>query len=109
MDHLKFFVKGSEGNYTVTFSKQGNNLTALCTCPAVEYGTHCKHRIALMKGDSSIILSDNKEDILKLQDMVRGTDVEEALNDYLETEKELEKLQEEFSKKKKKLARKMMD
>ncbi len=41
--------------------------------------------------------------------MVRGTDVEEALNDYLETEKELEKLQEEFSKKKKKLARKMMD
>jgi uncharacterized Zn finger protein len=109
MDPIKFLVKEGKGNYPVTFSRQGDKLTALCTCPASEYGILCKHQIALMKGDSSIILSDNKEDILKVQDMVRGTEVEEAWNDYLEMEKELERFQKEFLEKVKTLSRKMVD
>jgi uncharacterized Zn finger protein len=108
-EKLIFQVKGTEGNYTVTFSREGTNLTTTCTCPAREHEMHCKHRIALMWGDPSAIISKNKEDVKKVLEMVKGSDVEEILGDVLRIEKQLEQLQEELTKKKKKLARKMHD
>jgi len=109
MDELKFKVRGNEGDYLVSFKRSGNNLTATCTCDAAAYGMHCRHRILLMTGDSSIIISKNKDDIGKLLEMIKEADVEEALKDVLETQKQLEALEKEFSNKKKKLARKMSD
>ena len=41
--------------------------------------------------------------------MVKGSDIEEVLEDVVKIEKQLEELQEEFSEKKKKLAGKMHD
>ncbi len=108
-EELTFQIQGSEGIYTVTFSREGTNLTAICSCPAGEYGMHCKHRIALMQGDTSAIISKNKGDIKKVLDMVKGSDIEEILADVIKIGKQLEELQERFTKKKKELARKLND
>ena len=109
MDELEFKVQGNEGEYLVSFRREQNNLTAFCTCEAGEHGLHCRHRIALMTGDDSMIISPNKNDITKLLAMVKGSDVEGVLGDVLRLESELEVLKKELTKQKHKLARKMID
>jgi len=79
-DRLEFLVQGgSLQPYTVAFWRDGDNLTSSCTCMAGIRGTYCKHRIALLEGDYSAVVSDNKDDFSKLQEMVKGSDVEEPL------------------------------
>ena len=79
-DSLKFLVRGSGGNaYEVGFKRYGNNLTGTCTCRAGEMGMYCKHRFALMEGEVTNLLSENTDDVYRLNDMITGTDVEAAI------------------------------
>ena len=41
------------GSYTVTIEGKAGRVQMHCSCPAAENGQHCKHRIALVEGDSS--------------------------------------------------------
>ena len=97
MERLQFIVAGSKGDqYTVIFSREGDNLTASCSCRAGTMGQYCKHRFQLMNGETENLSSSNSDDLNKLGNMLPGTDVEQALyaveiaeKDHLETKKHL--------------------
>lgn len=108
MVSIIFFVQGSAPDpYKVTFSKEGNNLTAFCTCPAGENGQYCKHRFRILSGDSTGISSGNLEEAKMVASWLAGTDVEVALKQVKEAEFLLRKAEQEVSKLKKNLARAM--
>ena len=85
MPEINFMVKGSaEDPYEVTFLRNDDKLLVFCTCPAGENRRHCKHRVAIMNGSSSNIVSDNRDQIPTVQDWLQGTAVEAALREYNE-------------------------
>ncbi len=80
MEQEDFKVKGSAKDpYEVTFIKDGDSLTALCTCPAGEFGNVCKHRTSILDGELTGIVSDNAESVTKIVQWLVGSDVEAAL------------------------------
>ncbi len=110
MKKLTFLVQGSQLDpYQVTFRKEGNNLTAHCTCRAGEVGQYCKHRFNLMAGDSTHLVSNNLDDITVLASLLSGSDVEQALRNVQIAEKQLELAKKECAGLKKALARALMN
>jgi hypothetical protein len=106
MNTVEFLVQGSAPNpYRVVFRKIGLNFTATCTCPAGEVGQHCKHRIRIILGDPTDIVSKNVESVIEVQNWVKGTDVESALDDMLDAEKYFEDAKKRLSLMKKRFAR----
>jgi hypothetical protein len=88
MHELSFLVKGSSAEpYEVTFIKDGDSLTALCSCPAGQYGNFCKHRISILEGDGKAIVSDNAGRVATIIRWLHGTDVAAALSEFREIEK----------------------
>jgi uncharacterized Zn finger protein len=53
MDKASFLVQGSAAEpYKVIFKlRDDKNLSAYCTCQAGQKGTHCKHRINILRGE----------------------------------------------------------
>ena len=108
MEQLVFLVKGSSSDtYEVTFIKNGASLTALCTCPAGEYGNFCKHRVAILDGKSNSISSGNADQMSTVTEWLTGSDVEAALSALREAENTTESTKEDLAALKKKLARAM--
>lgn len=96
---LNFKVQGSAPTpYISEFWREGDNLSSSCTCPAGEKGMYCKHRLNLIAGDISNLVSKNVTDVDILKNMVKGTDVENAINLVKKSEKSSEKLKMLFSK-----------
>jgi len=110
MEEIWFLIQGSaEEPYRVTFRKTGNNLSAYCTCPAGENGQHCKHRVNILCGITSRIVSDNEARVQVVTSWLPGTDVEMALNAVLDAEKQYERAKLDLSSAKKRLARAFRD
>ena len=87
MAQLEFLVKGSAKEpYEVIFIKDGENLTAICTCPAGTYGNVCKHRVSIIAGNAESVVSDNAADVETIVAWVVGTDVEAALKELRDAE-----------------------
>ena len=108
MEELVFLVKGSSSDaYEITFIKDGASLTALCTCPAGQYGNFCKHRIAILDGKADAISSSNADQVPTVTEWLVGTDVEEALCELREAEEITAYPKDELAVLKKKLARAM--
>ena len=83
LDELTFQVKGSSAEpYELTFIKDGDSLTALCSCPAGQYGNFGKHRIAILDGNSKAIVSDNQDQVATVTSWLQGTDVAAALTEF---------------------------
>lgn len=106
---LKFQVQGSdEANiYDVTFEKIGDNLRAYCTCQAGKKGSCCKHRFSLMDGEISKLVGDNHNDLIILQKMLEGTDLETAYKIFIRADKECEAAKSSREKASKNLAKAM--
>lgn len=104
-----FLYRGDHGNYTVKFSREGNNLMARCTCPAGNCGMYCKHRLAIIRGETVKILSDNKEEVAEIAELVKGTDVEAALSEVIEAEEVSQSARRKLLSKKRNLAEAMDD
>ena len=108
MDELVFRVKGSSADeYEITFIKDGDSLTALCSCPAGQFGGSCKHRVAILDGKSDAITSDNADQVPMVTGWLVGTDVEAALSALREAEQIKGIPKDELSALKKKLGRAM--
>ena len=106
----EFLVQGSASEpYQVSFKKDGKKLSAYCTCPAGENGTHCKHRFNILKGSGKAIVSENSADVAEVASWLPGTDVEAAMKVVNELEKKSNQIKQELSAAKKKLARSMRD
>lgn len=108
MKDLIFKVKGSSGDeYELTFIKDGDSLTALCTCPAGTFGNLCKHRVGILNGSSKAITSDNADQVPKVVEWLVGTDVEAALKELRAAEKNKAASKDEIAALKRKAARAM--
>lgn len=108
MEELKFLVKGSAAEpYELTFIKDGNSLTAICTCPAGQFNNFCKHRISILDGKTRNITSDNGADVARVVAWLEGTDVAMALAELRELEKAPSKDKKALDAAKRKLARAM--
>lgn len=93
MEQTTFKVKGSAAEpYELTFIKDGDSLTALCTCPAGEFGNVCKHRTNILDGKTSAITSGNEDEVPKVCEWLKGSDVEAALSELRAAEKAGENL-----------------
>ena len=105
MSQIIFQVQGSAPTpYEVTFMKSGDNLTATCTCPAGVAGIHCKHRVLLMAGDTSGVVSGNTADVSAVMEWLAGSDVAAALQLLDEEERALEEWKKRVSAAKRALA-----
>ncbi len=105
---LAFLVKGSSAEpYELTFIKDGDSLTALCTCPAGQYGNYCKHRMAILDGDGRAIVGDNANQVATISDWLQGTDVAAALAEFRRIEKTVGVSKSEVATAKRTLARAM--
>lgn len=92
MQELTFQVRGSSARpYEVVIIKDGDSLTALCSCPAGQHGNFCKHRIGILDGETSAIVSDNADSVATAVAWLAGTDVEAALTEVREAEKQADK------------------
>jgi hypothetical protein len=110
MKPLKFEVQGrAEFPYEVVARRKGDNLTMTCDCSAADYGRHCKHRLNLLTGDVTNLVSGNEKDVEKLAEMVKGTDVELALADYFAAEQAFEQAKKHLNGTKFAIARKLAD
>lgn len=108
MNELSFLVKGSAADpYEVTFIKDGDSLTALCTCPAGQFGNFCKHRITILDGGGKAIVSDNANRVSTIVEWLQGTDVAAALSEFRNVEKAGGGSKSALAAAKKKLARAM--
>ena len=106
----EFLVQGSTPiPYKVVFTKNGDNLTARCSCKAGIHGMHCKHRINILKGDVKGIVSQNEEDVEVVVSWLPGSDVEAVFNELDVAEAEYKKVNEKFKAVKKSLARALLD
>lgn len=83
---LKFKVQGSRNTpYTLTFTRTGNNMTATCTCPAGKNLMQCKHRVNLLYGDLTDLVS-GQDQLPSLHRMFTSTDIEIAFNRFAASE-----------------------
>jgi SWIM zinc finger len=83
IDAIEVSIEGSTGApYVATFSREGDFLQTACSCPAGEKRIHCKHRLALFAGDLSAVRGAVSPRLAEqLSAMVRGTQVEAALQE----------------------------
>lgn len=84
---MEFLVEGSQGNsYALAFEVSGTHANAYCSCQAGANGQFCKHQVGVMDGEMSHLLSGNRADIVRLKDILSGTDLEAAYYRFLEAE-----------------------
>lgn len=85
--HLTFLVAGSAPEpYRVEFLKEGDRLTALCTCQAGQKRQACKHRLSLMAGYATGLDGENTNDVSALTDLLAGTQLHAAYQRVAEAE-----------------------
>jgi hypothetical protein len=107
---IVFKVQGSAIEpYEVSFSKNEENVTAHCTCPAGSVGQYCKHRLSILQGNNPGVVSGNENEISTVRSWVMGTDVGKALAEVSENERIFEDAKAKLAKSKKRLARALMN
>lgn len=107
---IVFKVQGSASEpYEVSFSRNGNNLTAHCGCRAGSVGQYCKHRLAILQGKNPGIVSGNESEIETVRSWLPGSDVAQALEEYGTAERDVEEANAKLSISKKRLARALMN
>jgi uncharacterized Zn finger protein len=58
-------LSSSGGSYSIDFSDDGGVLRVFCHCPAGELQQVCKHKLALLKGDTKMLYEPTDEKLLK--------------------------------------------
>ena len=105
----EFLVQGSEPEpYKVVFKKNGSDLKASCNCRAGANGLLCKHRLSILNGDRSAVVSENADQVSEVKSWLEGSKVAEAITEVATLESE-KKLIEEKLKRAKKLVAKALN
>lgn len=90
---LEFEVKGGEGiSHTISANRAGDNLTLTCDCPTAFQGNICAHRLVLLAGDTSLLVSENASDVEELKTMMVGTDVDRCMREIAELDSQIRSL-----------------
>lgn len=108
MEEAVFLVQGSSPEpYKVKFTYNSGVLRAYCSCPAGENGQHCKHRLAILAGDKSAIIGENKKDILLIKSWLPGSALEMAIVTLMNAESEYGHAKKQLAAAKKNVAKAM--
>lgn len=80
-ESIEVHVLGSTGKqYIATFVRADGLLHTTCTCQAGMNKTHCKHRLQLLGGNLTSVSDPAPEDLaIRLSTMLRGTQLEVAI------------------------------
>jgi hypothetical protein len=109
MNDLNFEVLGSNGAiYELSFVTRDGVTAFLCSCEAGRCGIHCKHRINLVEGDTSAVLSENPRDIALLVHAIGDTPIGVALETLRLAERQQETAKKKVTAAKKTLAAALM-
>jgi hypothetical protein len=74
--------------YEVHFTLRNHKVIVDCSCPAGELGKLCRHKIALLNGDTNILFDPSEEDALKaVQLWIQRTGYPKLLKEIEEAEK----------------------
>jgi hypothetical protein len=95
------FVKSSDGIifYKVAFTNREGIISVKCDCPAGELTKLCRHKLALIRGDESILYDKNQQsDFLTMNDWIKASSFYKLVVDYDAIEKEFQKKQRELKK-----------
>ncbi|MGD0333906.1 MAG: hypothetical protein ABSA90_11715 [Xanthobacteraceae bacterium] len=88
MGTLQFQMRGSKGDvYDVEIDRAGDRISMSCTCEAGARGSYCHHRIELLRGDTSMLVSNNRPVAAKLPTFIAGTKLEQAMAELIAAEK----------------------
>jgi hypothetical protein len=99
---LEFLVQGSDPNpYKVKFIKYQDDIKATCTCKAGMIGILCKHRLTLLDGDKSALVSDNSDQLLDVASWLSGSKLAAAISEVVFLESEKKKLEAKIKRAKK--------
>ncbi|WP_143054535.1 MULTISPECIES: hypothetical protein [Massilia] len=102
-----FRVQGSGSEpYVVTFTRS-DELYVSCTCSAGQLGQACKHRLSILNGDLSDIVSENRDDGQHIAQWLLGTKLAAALSAVDAAEIDLALAKKRVSDSKKALSRVM--
>jgi hypothetical protein len=103
---IQFRVQGSSTEpYLVTFIRDAEGLIATCTCAAGSMGQHCKHRLAILTGDATSLVSDNGTEIATVTEWLVGSALSVALAELEAAEQQLEAAKRAVASAKKRLSR----
>ena len=101
-DIRKFLVQGSDpAPYIVYFKKSNDDLRATCSCRAGANGILCKHRLSILNGDKSAVVSENADDVAEVASWLVGSKVAEAISAVVSLEAEKKSIEEKIKKAKK--------
>ncbi|MBF0161172.1 MAG: SulP family inorganic anion transporter [Magnetococcales bacterium] len=80
------------------FRREGSNMTASCSCSQEEESAFCTHRIAILTGDLTgiTLLDGSSRDVKEVAAMMRGTDVEAALQTLIAAERVMQSASREL-------------
>jgi len=93
-DTREFLVQGSEPlPYKVLFKKSGEKLNATCTCRAGQMGQLCKHRLSILNGDKSAVVSENTDQVAEVTSWLEGSNVAEAISEVVSLEAEKKRIE----------------
>lgn len=73
---IEFLVQGSASEpYRVSFWQVSNNVKSSCTCQSGKNGLACKHRINLLDGDITNLVSPPADSFEQLQMMLERSNI----------------------------------
>ena len=109
MPEVRFQVQGSGAEpYVVTFTDWGDgNMSAHCTCAAGKHGQYCKHRFAILAGETKGIVSGNEDEVPHVVEWLAGSDIEAALEVLADAQAKFDVAKKKLSQAKKLLAKAM--
>lgn len=92
MDELSFLVQVSSTtpHCTVTIRRNGDHLTASCTCEQGGAGTVCRHRLSILSGQTKWVISDNLLSVKRVLTWVASTDIGQTIVDQVHAQKRLQ-------------------
>lgn len=101
----EFLVQGSEPSpYKLRFKKDGDELKATCSCRAGVSGMLCKHRLSILDGDKSAIVSGNTDQVTEVSSWLEGSKVADAISEVVSLETQKKQIEAKIKRAKKLIA-----
>jgi hypothetical protein len=86
-------------NYEVVFKNNNGIITIKCNCRAGELTKLCKHKLALLRGDSSILINDNEHhNFIHVKEWIINSDFSQLIIEHDLAEKVLAEKQQALKK-----------
>jgi hypothetical protein len=99
---IMFLVQGLEKEpYQIMFTRVDEDghhqLICECECISAAHGDLCGHRLRILEGSTSHIVSDNRDQVYIVQQWLMGTELEQAVRELVKAEKLLDYAERQLS------------